>query len=334
MIGKIPYDLNLNFTTKKDVLIEIKAFSCNYRDRSFLLEYYQKCEEFNKRNIGVIAPFGSEFVAVVKKVASGVKTLKVGDRVIPNCDYIAFSQEQRVGVPTNCASQRMHIFHENKLIRVPDSMSDEIAASFSVASQTAYSMIRKAEISKNDKVLVTAPTSNTSLAVIKKLRSEGIDVYATSSNTNNKKFLLDQGVQHFIPLEDLEQNSYKEPSFDIVIDPYYDLYLHEIINCMNSNSKYIFCGLCEQYSLSDESDLLFKTNYKIIFTTCIVKNISLIGNCLGHTMDLQNAIEDYLSGKYDITIDSVFSGSDILPFLEKSFNDQSRKGKVVYKYSD
>lgn len=41
---------------------------------------------------------------------------------------------------------------------------------FSLSAQTAYSMVRKANLNKGDNVLVTAATSNTSLSVIERLK--------------------------------------------------------------------------------------------------------------------------------------------------------------------
>jgi len=334
-IGILPVEPpDYDFSTDNDVLIEVKSFSCNFRDRALLLGFNHKCKMLSNHGKIMYSPFGSEFVAIVKKIAPNVKSLKVGDRVIPNCHYYDLSSVC-IGVPTNYASQRMHAFHEEKLIKVPDSMPDEVAASFSIASQTGYSIIRKTSIREGDNVLVTAPTSNTSLAIIKALKNKGCKIFATSSNhKNNEAFLMNWGVDQFLLAETLLKGDTNKILFDVVIDPFYDLYLNGVINHINYNGRYIFCGFCEQYSTLDKSKLLFEEDYKGVFTKCIDKNISIIGNCIGLRSDLEDAIKDYSDNKYDILIDSVYSGEDVIPFLERSYKDSSRTGKVVYRYTD
>lgn len=320
-----------------DVLIKVSSFSCSYRDRGLFLNFNYRCQHLTKKNQITYSPFGSEFVGVVLAIGKSVKTLKVGDRVIPNCHYYnATSVGHFEGIPTNFASQRLHIFHENKLIRIPDCMPDEIAASFSIVSQTAYSMIRKANIKGGEKVLVTAATSNTSLAIIKALKNKRVKIYATSSKEENKDWLYSWGIDEFIPLNTLvdKRESNKDLFFDIVMDPFYDLYIHGIINYINHNGRYIYCGLCEQYQPLDKSILPFSENFKNIFGLCLTKNISIIGNCLGIHSDLEEAVKDYTDEKYNLAIDSVYSGLDIIPFLERSFKSSSRIGKAVYKYLD
>lgn len=332
-VGLLPVEsLNYDFQTRNDVLIEVKAFSCNYRDRTLLLGFYNKCKNLSGQGKIMYSPFGSDFMAIVKKTAPQVKDLKVGDRVIPNCHYYDLSSIA-IGVPTNYASQRKHVFHEEKLIKVPDSMPDEVAASFSINSQTAYSMVRKASIKTGENVLVTAPTSNTSLSVIKALKNKDCTVFATSINQKQEEFLLSWGVDQFIPAEKLREEGGNKILFDVVFDPFYDLYLTGVINHMNFNGRYIFCGLCEQYMDLDKSQLLFEEDYKSVFRNCISRNIAIIANCIGLRSDLEDAIRDYTDKKYDVLIDSVYTGTDVIPFLERSYKDSSRTGKVVYSYT-
>ncbi len=68
-----------------------------------------------------------------------------------------------------------------------------------------------------------------------------------------------------------------------------------------------------------------------IFGTMLVNNIQIIGNCLGKTEDLQNAIQDYASGSFNVAID-VFSGKQVGEFFERTYNAKHRFGKVVYRY--
>ncbi len=70
-----------------------------------------------------------------------------------------------------------------------------------------------------------------------------------------------------------------------------------------------------------------------VYGTCVTYNMSLIGNCLGCRDDLENALSDYLNGKFNINIDSVYTGEQLVDFFRKSFLAE-RIGKVVYRYED
>jgi threonine dehydrogenase-like Zn-dependent dehydrogenase len=69
-----------------------------------------------------------------------------------------------------------------------------------------------------------------------------------------------------------------------------------------------------------------------ILMTAMFKNLQIIGNCIGLTTDLQQAIADYTAGKFDVVIDSVFTGNQIAEFFDRTFNQKDRFGKVVYRY--
>ena len=319
------------------ILVKIKAFSCNYRDKSLILQFNQTCKIQSKDHKYFFSPFGSEFVAEVINVGKDVKKIKIGDRIIPDGSYPNKKNGGIGGIPTNYASQRMQCFKENQVVKIPDTMPDEVAASFTIASQTVYGMIRRLELNQKSNVLVTAATSNTSLAAIKVLCNRGINTYAISTNQNFEKQLYDLGIHQLIPYSTLEKRTIKEyingVEFDAIIDPFIDIYLAQIINCMKFNGKYIYCGYYNQNSFFEQ--LKNKNNdYLKVFSHCLINNISIVGNCLGIEDDLQNAMDDYVNGKYDIIVDSIYTGNDIVPFIEKTFHDTPRFGKVVYKYDD
>jgi D-arabinose 1-dehydrogenase-like Zn-dependent alcohol dehydrogenase len=64
----------------------------------------------------------------------------------------------------------------------------------------------------------------------------------------------------------------------------------------------------------------------------MVNNLQVMGNCIGLTADLQNAVDDYVSGKLKVNIDSVFTGDQVADFFDKTYNSKERFGKVIYCY--
>lgn len=324
---------SLDPKTLKDneVLVHIKAFSCNYRDRGLMLEFSNKCNAETNISKIVYSPFGSDFVAEV--IGIGAKSeLKIGDRVIPNCSYTKANHKSRGGIPSNFASQRLQVFEDSRLCKIPKLMTDEVASAFTIISQTAYSIIRKLNLRGGENILITAATSNTSLAIINALKNKNVCISAMTNNPIvNIDTLKTLGVDEVFSLSDLKQKK-SVNKFDIVIDPFFDLHLIHVIDYMNFESRYITCGLYAQNPNFKNYHTTFKQNYFHTLVTAIQKNIMILGNCLGTESDLQNAIKDFENGAYKLLIDSVHSGSNIVPFLEKSFGNIPKLGKIVYKY--
>jgi len=323
-----------------NVLVKVKAFSCNYRDKALIFTTMKKGVENSFYAVG------SEFVGEVVEIGSGVTNLQVGDRVIGNNHYTGAGQSASgvaEGVPTNHASKEYQVLHQDKLIRIPSRMSAEVAAAFSIGAQTAYSMIRKLDVTEGVNVLVTSAKSNTSLFAINALKKYNANVYVTSTSTSFEKELkemsvrelvqVDPGVKSFFQHERLSKIVAETGLFDCVFDPFCDLHLGRVIGIMAPGGRYVTCGLCNQYqSLIGQEFHYVGPSLQDILFFAIVKNLHIIGNCIGLTQDLEDALQDYAAGRFDIIVDSVFSGNQVANFFNRTYNARDRFGKVVYQY--
>ncbi len=323
--GKLP---------KEHLLVCVKAFSCNYRDKSFTLSIDEKCQQNQSSGILSYSAFGSEFVGEIIRMGEDVPDFQLGDRVIPDGAYPKKVNEMFGGLPTNHASQRLHLFHWAELIKVPDEMPDEVAASFTIAGQTSFSMIRKLNIQPKDKILVTAPTSNTSLAVLSALSALKVDVYACSSSKSNKEKLKNLNIKDVFQTKDFSDKNINLPYFNAVIDPFHDLYFCSVIERVAYDGKYVSCGMYRQNPIFKDAEIVNNKHLFQILRHCLGRNISIIGNCLGTREDLETAIKSYQKGKFKILVDSTYSDKDIHPFLSKTFHTTPKFGKVVYRYRD
>jgi NADPH:quinone reductase-like Zn-dependent oxidoreductase len=321
-----------------NVLVKTRAFSCNFRDKALLFTAI-------KMEPDRLCALGSEFVGEVLEVGRQVTDLQAGDRVIGNNHYVGGQKNSPPyeGVPTNHASEEYHVFHHQKLIKIPPEMSDDVAAGFSIGAQTAYSMVRKLEVTEESNVLVTAARSNTSLFAINRLRTCRANIYATTTSTRSVKKLLasgvkevlriDPGAESFLQHRRLRKIVRDVGGFDCVVDPYFDIHLNKVINLMAPGGKYITCGLFDQYQALLGRDFQTKgPDMSAVFTRAIIGNVRLIGNCVGLTEDLQQALDDYASGRLPVIIDSVFSGNDVGAFIHRTYSDPERFGKVIYRY--
>ena len=319
---------------KASVLVKVKAFSCNYRDQNPILLTSVRGPQ---NSFYVI---GSDFVGAVLQTGNDVNGLKVGDKVIGNNAYKGHGLDrkgEREGIPTNHASAEYQVIPAAQLLKIPYEMPEEKAAAFSVNSQTAYSMVRKLEVTEGENVLVTSARSNTSLAAILALRKHRVNVYALTTSTGYESRFGVLGVKEVIRGSDLQRLGELAVSiggFQCVIDPFYDLNLLKGVSLMASEGRYTSCGMWNQFqALTQNNGQRIKQDFSAALTRSIMNNLKLLFNCLGSTGDLQAAIQDYSSGDYDVVIDSIHTGDDVGAFLWRTFNAPDRFGKVVYRYS-
>ncbi|MBK8989872.1 MAG: zinc-binding alcohol dehydrogenase family protein [Chloroflexi bacterium] len=317
---------------RQRVLVRKKAFSCNYRDKAVIFAASKQTRS------GFFHPIGSEFAGEVVDIGSDVVGLAIGDRVIGNNHYYDNSSPFAEGVPTNKASKEYEALHYAKLINIPPQMPDEVGAAFSIGAQTVYGMIRKLNLKPGEKVLVTSAKSNTSLFAINALRQYDVSVYATSTNDEYADRLQEMGVRQLFvisPEPDTSSIMAAAGMFDCVIDPFFDLHLSWVVHLMTYNARYISCGRAGQYhGIIDKRSPVLEETYALtdVLSNVVVKNLQVIGNCVGVTEDLAQAIADYTAGRFNVVIDSVYSGKQIGKFINRSYNARGRFGKVVYKY--
>ncbi|MEC5144654.1 zinc-binding alcohol dehydrogenase family protein [Chitinophaga sp. 212800010-3] len=317
------------------VLVQKKAFSCNYRDIAYMILAQQKINEAGKEI--KFRPIGSEFCGVVVETGNDVTHLKKGDRVIPNAFYPSPHPKVAAGVATNCASNEYEIFHAEKLVSIPNVMQDEIGAAFTIGAQTAYAMIDRLQINENGRILITGVNSSTSLFVLNMLHGLGFrNISGICRNDQfiprlralglNNIFLIPaQSKDSLIDIPAIREDIIRHGRFDYVIDPFADSNLLKCLSVMAMNGKYIYCGISDQVKFSEQ--IINSSHFQHILTA----NISIIGNCLGSSEHLEKSIKLFEQQKLPVLLDEVIE-NDIARFFERSFVARDKFGKVVFKY--
>lgn len=336
-----PFDAEAPQNRRK-VLVRVTAFSCNFRDKMFILLAHDKCQQRPKAYYAV----GSEFVGVVEAAGTDVTRFKPGDRVMGNNSYAGPGRDAEgvaEGTASHQASKEYQIIHQRKLIHVPPEMSDETAAAFSVGAQTAAGMIGRADLRPGQNVLVTSAKANTSLFIINALKEHQVHLVATSTSMAFADKLYEMGVEALIQItselpsfarnEQLFTLMREQGPFHCVFDPFFDLHLDKALDVMAANGRYVTCGFCDQYQDWTDQNQRQRLGQHEIMKLVFLKNLHIIGNCLGSTGDLEQALDAYRQGHFDVGIDSVFCGDDVGQFFNRTYNCRERFGKVVFRYS-
>jgi NADPH:quinone reductase-like Zn-dependent oxidoreductase len=321
------------------VAVRIRGFSCNYRDRAFI--YAMRGVPADR-----FLALGSEFIGEVIACGPRVEDLRPGDRVIPDHHYTGGGTDARgitEGVITNHASREHQVYPAGKLMKIPDAMPLHTAAAFSLSAQTAYAIVRRLALDPGVRVLVTSATSNTSLCLISVLRRAGARVFGTTRDRAAVDRLRAHGLEEAFVLDPderfadsvrLQPWSDALGGFDAVADPFFDLHVERAMALLQPGGRYITCGFAGQNPEARRASSAGAIDAVTVFRTAITKNLTLIGNCLGHRADLARALADYQAGALDLLVDSVFEREQAAPFVRRTFTDRQRFGKVVFRYDD
>lgn len=316
------------------VLVRVSAFSCNYRDKAILLETYNAIKGTDR----LFIPFGSEFSATIVAVGKDVQEFKVGERVMSNCAYPNSGKEGVLpGVATNFASLGWLRLHKNKLIKVPETLSSSEAACFSLGSQTASGMIQRSGILTNGgNPLVLSARSNTSLFIIQQLLSYGITplCLSTSEWTDEEtEKIYPSRVERVSDALNRAPSEIAEQNITHVFDPFFDMNIGNALYYLQTGGTYVTCGLRDQHPmLSSDTPSHAEPVARGALAMSIVKNVSILGNCLGSKEDLETAIQLQNEKETRIIIDQEYQLEKGIDFIKRSFFDSSRFGKCVLTF--
>ncbi len=337
---RMPFDPNQSANRDK-VFIRKKGFSCNYRDKSLALGKLEILQQYGLKKVPKFYSLGSEFAGEVIAIGANVKGFSIGDRVMSNGNYPAEHPGASSGLPTNNGSKEYDKIHFSKLAKIPDTMPWEVASCFQIGGQTTYSMIRRLGVKAGDKVLISGATSNTSLFTINALKQYDVEVYALTTRDTFKAELLALGVKEVFVVDitkplyqnpAIQQHLQKHSGFSVAIDPFCDLYLDRMVDLLEIGGRYATCGLFNQHAKMSNG-YSPPNNLTETVVKAFMKNISIIGNCLGSSQDLRNAINDYEKGTLKVVLDTVYTGNEIEAFFDRTFNAKERFGKVTYLYT-
>jgi len=160
------------------VLIQTKAVALNFPDLLMTYGKYQFKPDL---------PFviGMEGAGVVVETGAGVKSFKVGDRVI---------FKGKTG-----ATKRFISVYEHNVSAAPSNLSFEEAAAFAVTFMTAYvSLVRRGRLVVGEKVLIMGAGGGVGQASVAVAKALGAEVVAAASQEDKLQIASDSGADHLV----------------------------------------------------------------------------------------------------------------------------------------
>lgn len=179
------------------VLLRMRAASLNYRDLLTVLGRYNP-----KQKLPLIPC--SDGVGEVVELGEGVTRVRAGDRVCP-----IFAQQWLAGEPTRDKARstlggplggtltELMVVDQEGLVKVPDHLTDEEAASLPCAAVTAWNALLAGGAKAGDTVLVQG-TGGVSLFALQLAKALGARVIATSSSDQKLDRVREMGAAETI----------------------------------------------------------------------------------------------------------------------------------------
>ena len=218
-----------------EVVVDIKAAGLNYPDNLIVQGLYQFRPE---------RPFspGHEGAGVVSSVGEGVDMHSVGDSVAFFKGFGAFAEKI--------------VLSEGLAFSIPDTLPHPVAAGVFMVYGTSYhALVQRANITKDDEVLVLGASGGVGLAAVDIAKSFGARVVAAVSSKEKAdvckrynvddvvvygKEKLDQEGQKLLTKE-LKSKS-KRGGFSIIYDPLGDCFAEPALRSISWGGTYLVVG--------------------------------------------------------------------------------------------
>ncbi|WP_417566370.1 NADPH:quinone oxidoreductase family protein [Marinobacter sp.] len=294
------------------VKVRVKAAGLNFPDTLIIEGKYQL-----KPNM----PFspGGEMSGEVIGVGDKVSRFKVGDRVAGLTGYGAFAEE--VVVP------------EQNLLPIPEGMSDEKAAAFTMVYATSYYALKqRANLQPGETLLVLGASGGVGLATVELGKAMGAKVIAAASSAEKLAVAKAAGADELInyseePLKDAVKKLTNSKGVDVIYDPVGGDFTEQALRAMAWNGRHLIVGFA-----AGEIP-------KIPANLTLLKGCSVVGVFWGSftqrepeasAQNMMELMKLYAEGKIDPQISEVFEFEDYAKALG-ALTERRATGKVVLK---
>ena len=175
-----------------DVIVKVAATAVNFHDI------------FTRRGMpGIKIPLpvivGSDIAGTVHSLGANVKGWSVGDRVLVDPVSRDGTHFGMLGEVADGGRAELCKVAAYQLIRVPEKVTLEQAASLPLAYGTAYRMMTtRGRVSKGEKVLILGASGGVGVACVQLARMLGAEVVACASSTSKAERLKRLGADHVV----------------------------------------------------------------------------------------------------------------------------------------
>jgi len=280
---------------------------------------------------------GSDIAGVVEWVPPEEKVFRRGDEVIVNpgigcgrCEACLMGRDDQcreykiIGYGTDGGYAELVRVRRTQLIRKPEGMSFEEAASFPLVFETAYHMlVTKARVGPGDTVLVLAANSGVGIAAVQIAKLLGAEVIATAGDEAKAAEARRLGADHTI--DHYKQNVLAEvkkltgeKGVDVVIEHVGKATWEGSLKALAKGGRLVTCGATTGADAS--------TDLRYVYS----RELTIYGSYMAGMGELLEVVKLFGNGRLKPVVDSVYP-------LQRAGEAQTRMensrhfGKIVLK---
>jgi alcohol dehydrogenase len=301
------------------VVIRVRASSFNYHD------------VFTVRGMpGIKVPLpvviGLDMAGEITEVGPGVTGWKPGDRVLVN------PLNKKKGLMGEMLDGGMEEYCQvaaDQLLRMPDGVSFEAAASLPVAYGTAHRMlITHNTVKKGDRVVILGASGGVGTGCVILAKLLGAEVIACTSSPEKMQKLKELGADHVLNVKETEFSKWSVEKYgkpqrrtydggvDVVINFTGGDTWHPSLRCLKRGGKLLVCGATAGYD--PKEDLRYIWSFEL----------NIIGSNSFYDEDLTALMQMIADGKLKPVIDKVLPLEQAAEGL-RLIQDREVIGKVI-----
>ena len=301
---KVVEDHPLPRATEGHVVIRVRASSFNYHD------------VFTVKGMpGIKVPLpvviGLDMAGDIHEVGAGVTGWKEGDRVLVNP---LNKKKGLMGEMMDGGMAQYCLVSADQLIRMPEKVSYEEAASLPVAYGTAHRMFMTHKtIAKGEKVLVLGASGGVGTGCVILAKMMGCEVIACASSEDKLQRLREIGADHVVNYKDVDWSKWAiekygkpqrrsyEGGVDVVVNFTGGDTWVPSLKCLKRGGKLLVCGATAGYDPKEDLRYLWSFELKVIgsnsfYDEDLAALMQLIGEgrikpCIDKVLPLDEAAE-------------------------------------------
>jgi len=280
---------------------------------------------------------GADGMGVVAEVSADVTSVRVGERVMLNpglscreCEY-CLKGEQPLCVrfrllgehaPGTLAEQI--VVPATNVRRVPDGVSDEVAAAFPLATLTAWRMcVSRAQVRAGEDVLIWGIGGGVALAALQICKARGARVFVTSSSAEKLERARALGADELLDHSKVDvakeiRARTRRRGVDVVVDSVGEKTWDRSLGSLARGGRLVTCGGTSGPALTMDVRRLFWHQW------------SILGSTMGSDAELDAIVAELAAGRLVPPIDSVHDLADGRAAFER-MESGNQFGKIVVR---
>lgn len=282
-------------------------------------------------------PVGADAAGVIDAVGSDVKNLRPGDYVIVNpgisdrtCEYCLQGEQPlcpKYGILGEHLPGTMaeHVVVPAVNVRViPQSVSVEQAAAFTLATMTAWRMVvSRARVQPGEDVLIWGIGGGVALAALQICKNIGARTWVVSSSDEKLKRAGEMGADELINRNSVDVGRYvrektNKRGVDVVLDNVGQATWSQSLFALGRRGRLVTCG--------GTSGPMVETDVRRLFWN----QWTIMGSTMGNDAEFDAVVNELREGRLLPPIDSVFSLDDGRKAFER-LEHAEQFGKVVVR---